>query len=71
MIQGYLNGKSRDQIANDIGISGGKASGIIKEWIAQIGQPHVESMRDFATILNKSGISVKQCAEGYRMLHLL
>ncbi len=56
VIQGYLNGKTRDQIATDVGISGGKVSGIIKDWTAEIGKPNVESMRDFATMLNKSGI---------------
>jgi len=28
-------------------------------------------MREFAVILNKSGISVKQCEEGYRIVQLL
>ncbi len=71
VIQGYLNGKTRDQIATDVGISGGKVSGIIKDWAAEMGKPNVESMRDFATILNKSGISPKQYAEGLRIVQLL
>ncbi len=71
VIQGYLNGKPRDQIATDVGISGGRVSGIIKEWITEMGKPNVEPMREFAVILNKSGVSVKQCAEGYRIVQLL
>ena len=71
VIQGYLNGKTRDQIATDVGISGGKVSGIIKEWASEIGKPNVEYVRDFAVILNKSGISAKDCAEGYRVVKLM
>ncbi len=71
MIQGYLNGKTRDQIALDVGISGGKVSGIIKDWISEIGKPNVEDLRDFVVTVRKSGISVKECAEGYRMIQLL
>ncbi len=71
VIQGYLNGKTRDQIATDVGISGGKVSGIIKDWAAEIGKPNVEAMREFATILNKSGIPAKQCSDGLRILQLL
>ncbi len=36
-----------------------------------MGQPNVESMRDFAVILNKYGVSVKQCEEGYGIKQLL
>ena len=71
MIQGYLNGKTRDQIAIDVGISGGKVSGIIKDWITEIGKPNVEDLRDFAATVRKSGRSVMECAEGYRMIQLL
>lgn len=71
MIQEYLNGKTRDQIAIDIGISQGTVSGIIKEWATGIGMPNAEYVRGFAVILNKSGISAKQCAEGYRIVKLL
>ncbi len=71
VIQGYLNGKTRDQIALDVGISGGKVSGIIKEWITEIGKPNVEDLRDFAATVRKSGISVMECAEGYRMIKLM
>ncbi len=71
VIQGYLHGKSRDQIARDVGISGGKVSEIIKEWARAIGEPNVEEIRDFAVILNKSGVTPKESAEGFRMLQLL
>lgn len=53
VIQGYLNGKPRDQIALDAGISAGTALGIIKDWISRTGIPNVEELRDFAVILKK------------------
>ncbi len=71
MIQGYLNGKSRDQIAKETGISTGKVSNIIKEWKRRIGIPNVEDLRNFATDVKKAGISVGQCAQGYRMVQLM
>ena len=64
MRQQYLNGKSRDHIATDVGISAGNVSGIIKDWATEMGKPNVELMMEFAVLLNKSGISVKQCAVG-------
>ncbi len=68
MIQGYLIGKSRDQIAKETGISTGKVSNVIKEWKSRIDIPNVEEVRDFATEVKKSGISVSQCSQGYRMV---
>lgn len=71
MIQGYLNGKTRDQIAQDVGISQGTVSGIIKEWSTRIGIPIAEEARNFAVTVRKSDISIKECAEGHRMIKLL
>ncbi|MER5176617.1 MAG: hypothetical protein ABJB76_06350 [Candidatus Nitrosocosmicus sp.] len=71
VIQGYLNGKSRDQISKETGISTGKVSNVIKEWRHGIDIPNVEELRDFATEVKKSGISVGQCSQGYRMVQLM
>ena len=53
VIQGYLNGKSRDQISKETGISTGKVSNIIKEWKRRIDIPNVKDLRDFATAVKK------------------
>ena len=71
MIQGYLNGKTRDQIALDAGISAGMASSIIKDWKKRIGAPNIEEVRDFSITVRKYGMSVNQCAQGFRTLQLL
>jgi hypothetical protein len=52
-IQGYLNGKTRDQIALDVGISTGRASSIIKDWKKGIGAPNIEEVRDFSITVRK------------------
>jgi hypothetical protein len=71
VIQVYLNGKSRDDIAKETGISTGKVSNIIKEWKNKIGIPIAEELRNFTIAVKKSGISIGQCAEGYRMVQLM
>ena len=71
MIRGYLNGKTRDQIALDAGISAGMASNIIKDWKQRIGAPNIEEVRDFSITVRKYGMSINQCAQGFRTLQLL
>ena len=71
VIQGYLNGKSRDIIAQETGISLGSASNAIKEWKIQIGSLEAEEIREFAVLVKKSGISMEQCTQGFRMVQLL
>jgi hypothetical protein len=71
VIRGYLNGKTRDQIALDAGISAGMASSIIKDWKKRIGAPDIEEVRDFSITVRKYGMSVNQCAQGFRTLQLL
>ena len=44
VIQEYLNGKSRDQIVKEVGISTGKVSNTIKDWKLRIGIPNVEEL---------------------------
>ena len=44
-IQGFLSGKSRDQIAKETGISTGKISYIINDWKRRIGIPNIEEVR--------------------------
>ncbi len=71
VIQDYLNGKTRDQIALDAGISAGMVSSIIKEWKKEISIPNIKEVRDFSITFRKSGMSVNQCAQGFRMIQLL
>ena len=66
MIQSYLNGKSKDQISKEMGISTGKVSNIIKAWKSGIEIPNIEELMEFAITVKKFDMSIEQCAEGYR-----
>jgi hypothetical protein len=70
-IQGYLSGKSRDQIAKETGASTGKVSYIINDWKKRIGISDIDEVRAFAITVKKSGLSIQQCAQGYRMSQLI
>ena len=71
VIQGYLNGKTRDLISKEIGISTGGVSNTIKEWKREIKAPEIEALRDFAITVKKSGLTMQQCAQGHRMAQLM
>jgi hypothetical protein len=71
VIQGYLNGKTRDLISKEIGISAGGVSNIIREWKRGIKLPEIDALRDFAKRVEKSDISIAQCAQGYRIIQLM
>jgi hypothetical protein len=70
-IHGHLNGKSRDKIAEETGTSAGRISYILKDWKREIGIPDIDQLRSFAITVKKSGISIAQCAQGYRMCQLM
>ncbi len=53
MIQSYLNGKSKDQISKEMGISTGKVSNIIKDWKSGIEIPNIEELMEFAITVKK------------------
>ena len=71
VIKEYLNGTSRDKIAQIAGISSGKTSSIIKDWKNKMDIPNVEEVRNFSIEVKKSGLSIGQCAQGYRMFQLM
>ena len=71
VIQAYLNGKSRDQISKETGISTGKTSNIITDWKKGIRIPNIDELREFAVTVKKSGMTMAQCARGYRMAQLM
>jgi hypothetical protein len=71
VIQAYLNGKSRDQISKDIGISAGKPSNIITDWKKGIKIINIDELREFAVTVKKSKMTMAQCARGYRILQLM
>jgi hypothetical protein len=71
VIQQWLEGKPRDLIAADTGLSSGAATNIINEWRQNLGIPLANDLRELAITLKKIGISANQCAEGFRIATIL
>ena len=71
IIQNYLSGHSRDEIAEETGVSPGSVSNKINDWKKRLAAPDIEELRRFAVNMKKSGITMKQCAKGLRFLQLL
>jgi hypothetical protein len=71
VIQEWLKGKTRDIIAKETGISQGTVTGIITKWKEKTVNPDIENLREFAILVRKSGITVGECAEGFRKAKML
>ncbi len=71
VIQDYLRGKTREQIAKDNNNSTRNVSNITKEWKKKIGNEDAETIRDFVVMIKKSGITIDQSAKGYRIRQLM
>src|SRR3954468_22573333 len=71
VIQGYLKGKAMDQIASETNVSKGKVHYLISDWKKEIGEPDIDTLREFSVTVRKSGISIGQCSQGFRMISIL
>lgn len=71
MITLYLNGYTRDKIAQSLNISAGTTSNIINDWKNKIQISDIQELRKFSVEINKKGMSIDQCAQGYRLVQLL
>jgi hypothetical protein len=70
VIQQYLKGKSRDDIARGCGLSAGTISNIISEWRAKLGQ-YVVDLRELGINLKRSAMNPLQCARGFKIISML
>jgi hypothetical protein len=71
VISQWLQGLSRDVIAQDNNISTGAVSNITNEWSIAIGKPEAYEFRELAKTLNIAGLTPAQCAIGFRTMKLL
>ena len=71
VISQWLLGLKRDSIAQDNNISAGAVSNIANEWSISIGKPEADAFRELAKALNTAGLTVAQCAIGFRTMTLL
>ena len=67
----YLSGKSMNQIVAETGVSKGKVHYTINRWKEAIGVSDIDELREFSVAVKKSGISIRQCAQGFRMINIL
>ena len=71
IIQNYILGHSRDEIAEETGVAPGSVSNKINEWKRGIEAPDIEELRRFAVNIRKSKMTIKQCIKGFRFLQIL
>jgi hypothetical protein len=71
VIQQWLQGKARDLIAFDLGLSAGAVTNIINEWRRGLNYPLADELRELATTFKKIGITATQCAVGFRLAAIM
>ncbi len=71
VIQKYLNGKTLDQIVKETSLSKGTVYNLVKRWKDKLGSFGIEEIREFATVVSKSGMTIQQCAQGFRIVQIL
>ncbi len=71
VIQKYLNGKTLDQIVKETNLSKGTVYNLVKRWKDKLGSIGIEEIREFATGVSKSGMTIQQCAQGFRIVQIL
>lgn len=71
VVQKWLEGQSRNKVSVQCGVSQGAVSGIIDHWEKSVGVSLAEQLRDLALTLERNGISVVQCAQGFRIFKLM
>jgi len=62
IIQKYLNGKTLDQIVKETNLSKGTVYNLVKRWKDNLGSIGVDEIREFASTVNKSGLTIQECA---------
>jgi hypothetical protein len=66
VIQQWLGGVPRDEIAYNNNLSAGAVTNIVNEWRRSLGLYTADELRELATTLRKLGITPAQCALGSR-----
>ena len=71
VIQKYFDAKTLDQIAVETNLSKGTVYNLIKRWKDNLGSAGIEEIREFAIIVRKSGMTIQECAQGFRIAQIL
>jgi hypothetical protein len=68
VIGDWLNGEIRKDIARKHNIGSGTVYNYVQEWSNSIGIEKAEVLRELAVTLKKNGLTVFDCAKGFRMV---
>ena len=71
IIDDWLSGESRYDIAIKHNVGNGTVYNIVQEWNKEIGQQRADRLREIAIKLKQNGLTISDCAKGLRMLMLL
>ena len=71
IIDDWLSGESRYDIAIKHNVGNGNVYNIVQEWSKEIGQQGADRLREIAIKLKQNGLTISDCAKGLRMLMLL
>ena len=71
IIDAWLMGKTRDNIASEYNISTGSVSNIIEQWQNMIGVFDANNLRELGLGLKKAAMTPIQCANGLRINNIL
>jgi predicted nucleic acid-binding Zn-ribbon protein len=71
VIQQWLRGRPRNDIAAENGLSSGAVTNIVNEWRHNLGFAVPDELRELALTLRKVGITAPQCALGFRVATIM
>ncbi len=71
VIEKHLYGHSLGKIAKEIGISKTTSYNIVQDWNSRVSSLDIEDIRIFLSNLEKSGITIEECVQGYRTIQIL
>lgn len=66
----YINGLPRSETSALTSLSAGSVSNIIKDWNETTKIHDIEDIRSFMKEVYKTGLTVKQCVQGFRFLEM-
>jgi Helix-turn-helix domain len=70
VIEEWLHGENREDIARKNNIGSGTVYNIVHEWSNSIGIEKAEVLRELAIQLKKNGLTVFDCTKGFRILNI-
>ena len=71
VIQQWLQGRPRNDIAAENNVSSGAVTNFVNEWRYKLGFASADELRELAVTMRKVGITAAQCALGFRITTLM